>query len=210
VRSLALAVAAFLVAFPAPLVAQGFDGVIRYVASGAQYARPDTATQITKGSKIRWGTIIDDSTVRFVLMPDRKQYLEMPDSAMGSDDFIAMPRNGSIVNTGNVDTIAGIPCELWHYSGTKADGSPDVSDACLAKHAGLMLNRQGGHTALYFAAGGWIFQSILSLETGILKVTENGDVTFTVISAQPMEVADSVFAPPSNYRPLKLPSRSSR
>jgi hypothetical protein len=189
----------------APLAAQGFDGVIQFVASGAHYAHPDTSTQISKGSRLRWGNLIDNDSIRITLIPERKQYLEMPGSTRGYTDLILMAKSGHVERTTITDTVAGIPCGIWHFAGTNPDGSADVSDACITKNAGLMLNRQGGHTALYIAAGGWTFREVLTLDSGILKVTENGETTFVVLSAQAMSVPDSTFAPPRKYRKLVLP-----
>jgi hypothetical protein len=193
------------VASNARLEAQGFDGVIQFVASGAHYPHPDTMTQLSKGSMLRWGNIIDDDSVRFALMPDRKQYLMMPGGARQYGDVLEMAKSGHVAKANITDTVAGIPCEVWRYEGKFDDGRPDVSDVCIATNAGLMQNRLGGHTALYHAAGAGTFQEVLKLSTGILRHTDNGVVTFVVLSAQPMDVPDSIFLPPRKYKALVLP-----
>jgi hypothetical protein len=114
------------VASNARLEAQGFDGVIQFVASGAHYPHPDTMTQLSKGSMLRWGNIIDDDSVRFALMPDRKQYLTMPGGARQYGDVLEMAKSGHVAKANITDTVAGIPCEVWRYEGKLDDGRPDA------------------------------------------------------------------------------------
>ena len=186
----------------APLAAQRFEGTIRFVANAGGEAQADTFTQVSKGSSLRWGPLIDDDSIRYLLIPQRKQYLEMSGESRGYSDVILLPKNGHISQSNITDTVAGIPCERWHYAGTNRDGSADVSDTCITINAGLMLNRQGGHTALYFAAGGYSFRDLYRFDTGILKVTQNGKTTFEVVSAQQMSTPDSAFVPPRKYTRL--------
>lgn len=187
------------------LGAQRFDGVTRFAVYDKRFpdSHADTMTQLSKGSNLRWNNLIDDDSVRFVLIPERKEYIEMPGSERGFSDLLLLPKNGHVSNSNLVDTVAGIPCSVWHYEGTHGDGSLEDDDICIAKGAGLMLNRQGGHTGLFFAAGGYTFREVLTLDMGILRSTENGEVKFVVLSATPGSVPDSIFVPPKKYKRFK-------
>lgn len=210
--NICVAAACLLATTAAPAAAQGFQGVMQFVSYENHTDAPDTLTQFTKGSKIRFegmgkggGAMIMDGNNRLILMPDQKKYMVMP---MNADKFDHKPtemKKGTAVRTGKTETVAGIPCEIWHYTGAKEDGTPETGDACLAKGAGLMINRlAGGRMAQYFAQGGAAFGEALASGMGIMKATSDGKVALVAIKAQATSVPDAMFVAPSDYTPVDL------
>lgn len=196
------------------LTAQGFDGVMQFVSYEKKSEQPDTLTQMTKGSKIRFegmgkrgGAMIMDGTNRLVLIPDQKQYVNMPASFGGREAAAeAAKHRGVAEKTGKLENIAGIPCEVWHYKGTDDDGKAEEGDVCLAKGAGLMINRlSGGMAGHIFDAGGQAFNDAISKGAGIMKVTNNGKVVLVAVRAQASSVPDAMFAPPAGYTKMEMP-----
>jgi hypothetical protein len=208
-----LIVAGITATAAARLPAQQFDGVMQFVSYEGHSDRPDTMTQITKGSKIRFegmgkrgGAMIFDGTNRIILLPDQKAYMNMPDN-FGADaaDAEMAKHHGTAAPTGKTETIAGIPCADWHYKGTKADGSPEEGEACIAKGAGMMVNRlSGGMAGKYFDAGGQAFADVMKSGAGVMKVTNNGKVSFVAVKAQATSVPDAMFAPPADYTKMDM------
>lgn len=208
-----VAAATLLAITAAPVAAQGFDGVIRFVSYEGHSGQPDTMTQITKGSKIRFegmgrggGAMIIDGDRRIVLMTDRKQWMEMP-MDFGSKDMAAeaAKHQGTAVPTGKTETVAGIPCADWHYKGTNDDGTAEEGDACVAKNAGMMINRlSGGMAGRYFTAGGPQFAEAMKNGAGVMKVTRNGKTVFEAISVAKTSVPDAMFAAPPDYTKLDM------
>jgi hypothetical protein len=208
-----LAAACVLATASSRLAAQGFDGVTQFVSYEDHPDHPDTMTQITKGSKIRFegigkggGAMIMDGTNRIIILPEQKQYMELPES-FGSKHAAteSAKHHGVAVETGKKETVAGIKCEDWHYKGTDEDGKPEEGDVCIAKGAGLMINRlSGGMTEHVFDAGGQAFNDAIKNGAGILKVTGNGKVLLVAVKAQPTSVPDAMFAPPSGYTKLDM------
>jgi len=204
---LCLAAACILAAASARLSAQGFDGAIQFVTYGNHTDRPDTMTQITKGSKIRFeglgkngAAMIIDGTNRLILIPEQKQYMEVPMSLGGRETAEAAKHQGSAERTGKTENIAGIPCQVWHYKRVKDDGSREEGDVWVAKGAGLMISRlSGGYSAHYFNAGGQAFSDEMEKGAGVMKVTTNGKVAFVAVSAKATSVPDAMFAPPPGY-----------
>jgi Domain of unknown function (DUF4412) len=148
-----------------------------------------------------------DGNTRMVLLPDQKQYMELPANfgAKEAADEISK-QHGTAEKTGKTENIAGIPCAVWHYKGTKDDGTPEEGEACVAKGAGLMINRlSGGMAGTYFNSGGAAFAAEMKNGGGIMKVTENGKVAFTAIKVQATSVPDAMFAPPAGYTKMGIP-----
>jgi copper(I)-binding protein len=212
---LCLAAACVLATASARLSAQGFDGVIQFASYENHSDHPDTMTQITKGSKIRFegmgrngGAMIMDGTNRIILIPERKQYMNMPanvgEHAAAAE---ASKHRGTAERTGKTETIAGIPCEDWHYKGTRSDGTPEEGEACVAKGAGLMINRlSGGMAGHVFTAGGEAFAEAIRSGAGIMKVTNNGKISFVAVNAKATSVPDAMFAPPPDYTKMDMGS----
>ena len=201
---LCLAAACLLGVASARLSAQGFDGVMQFVSS-EHGDKPDTITQMTKGSKMRFegmgrggGAMIMDGNSRLILMPEQKQYMIIPIAPDNTP--VKQKKQGTAVKTGKTETVAGIRCEVWHYTGVKNDGTPQDGDACLAKGAGLMIGRLAvGRMAMYFTEGGQAFSQALASGMGIMKVTSNGKTDLVAIKAQVTSVPDAMFSPPSDY-----------
>lgn len=174
--------------------------------------QPDTITQITKGSKTRMegmghgGAMIMDGSSRIVILPEEKQYMELPmnfgERAAGRE---SAKHHGVAEKTGKTETIAGIPCEDWHYKGTSSDGTPEEGEACVAKGAGLMIGRlAGGMTRHLFDSGGQEFNDAINNGGGLMKVTSNGKISFIAVKAQATSVPDAMFAPPSGYTKMDM------
>ncbi len=205
--------ACLLVTATPQLFAQGFNGVIQFVSYENHPEHPDTMTQMTKGNKIRMegmgrggGAMIMDGTSRIVIIPERKQYVEMPMSFGGKDAANEMSKHhGVAVKTGKTETIAGIPCEDWHYKGTNDDGETEEGDVCVAQGAGLMLNRiAGGITQHMFDEGGQAFSDAMKNGGGLMKATNNGKVSFVAVKAQATSLPDAMFAPPAGYTKMDM------
>jgi hypothetical protein len=195
------------------LSAQQFDGVIQFVSYEGHSDRPDTMTQMTKGSKMRFegmgrsgGAMIFDGTNRIILLPEQKSYMNMPANfGAGAADAEMAKHHGTAEPTGKTETIAGIPCADWHFKGTKADGSPEEGEACVAKGAGMMIGRlSGGMAGKFFDAGGQAFADAIKNGAGIMKVTTNGKLSFVAVKAQATSLPDAMFVPPPDYKQMDM------
>lgn len=195
------------------LSAQQFDGVIQFVSYQGHSDRPDTMTQMTKGSKMRiegmgkrGGAMIFDGTNRIILLPDQKSYMNMPDNFGGAAADAEMAKHhGTAEPTGKTETIAGVPCADWHFKGTKSDGSPEEGEACVAKGTGMMIGRMSGMMAgKYFDAGGQAFADAIKNGAGIMKVTTNGKLAFVAVKVQATSLPDAMFVPPPDYKQMSM------
>lgn len=196
------------------LSAQGFDGVIQFV-SYENANHPDTMTQLTKGSKIRFegmgrgnGAMIMNGNTRLILLADQKKYMEMP-ANLGAREATeeGSKHHGVAEKTGKTEVVAGVPCNVWHYKGTKSDGSAEEGEACIARGTGFMINRlSGGMAGNYFNAGGAAFATEMKNGGGIMKVTENGKLSLVAVKVQATSVPDAMFAPPPDYTKMDMGS----
>jgi hypothetical protein len=195
-----------------PLVAQGFDGVIQFVSYENHSEQPDTMTQMTKGNKIRMegmgrgGAMIMNGTSRIVIIPEQKQYMELPadfgDKAAARE---SAKHHGVATKTGKTENVAGIPCEDWHYKGTDDDGKAQEGDVCVAQGAGLMINRlAGGMMEHIFDEGGEAFSDAIKNGGGLMKATHNGKISFVAVKAQATSLPDAMFAPPAGYTKMDM------
>ena len=215
---LCFAAACLLATGTSRLAAQGFQGVIQFVSYERDSNEPDTMTQITKGSKIRFeglgrmgGAMIMDGTNRIILMPDKKQYMNMPADFGGRGAAEAAKHRGVAVKTGKTENVAGIPCEDWHYKGTDEDGKSEEGEVCVANGAGFMMNRlSGGMMSHMFDAGGPAFNDAMNAGGGIMKATNNGKLVFVAIRAEKSAVPDALFVPPADYTALTMPAGMGR
>lgn len=216
---LCLAIACLLTATATRLSAQGFNGVIQFLSYEGHPDAPDTMTQITKGSKIRFegmgdqgGAMIMDGDKRIILLPDQKKWIAMPANFGGKETAEeSIKHRGTAVKTGKIETIAGIPCEDWHYKGTKDDGTPEEGDACIAKGAGVMINRlSGGMVGKMFSAGGQGLAEAMKNGGGIMKITDKGRVVLVAVKAQATSVPDAMFLPPAGYTEMTMPGMGGR
>jgi hypothetical protein len=209
---LLLGAAGLLAAAAPPLQAQGFDGVIQFVSYENHPEHPDTMTQMTKGNKMRLegmghgGAMIMNGTSRIIILPEQKQYMELPADFGGKAAVRETAKHhGIAVKTGKTENVAGIPCEDWHYKGTDEDGKPQEGDVCVAKGAGFMLNRlAGGITEHMFDEGGQAFSDALKNGGGLMKATNNGKVAFVAVKAQATSLPDAMFEPPAGYTKMDM------
>ena len=209
-----LTAACLLATTTAPLAAQGFEGAIQFVNYDRKTGAPkDTMTQITKGSKIRLegighgGAMIMDGDKRIFVMPEKKSYMMMPASMMEGDANDKIEKKvGTAENTGRTLTVAGVKCDVWHYKGTKDDGTPQEGDACLAPGTGMMVGKFMSRRMPQYFTGGKALSEALMKGMGVMQASENGKVVFTAISVKPASVPDAVFAPPPDYKALDMSS----
>ncbi len=213
---IALAAACALVGGSNGLTAQGFDGIIKFV-SYENAANPDTMTQITKGSKIRFegmgkgvdnegGAMIMNGDTRLILLTEQKMYMELP-ASLGAREVAkeSSKHRGVAEKTGKTEVVAGVPCNVWHYKGTNDDGAAEDGEVCMAKGTGFMVNRlAGGMEAQYFDAGGAAFVAEMKNGGGIMKVTENGKVKLVAVKVEATSVPDAMFAPPPGYTKMGM------
>jgi Domain of unknown function (DUF4412) len=170
-------------------------------------------TQMTKGNKTRLegmgrggGAMIMNGTSRIIILPEQKQYMELPAGFGGKDaERESAKHHGIAVKTGKTENVAGISCEDWHYKGTDEDGKPQEGDVCVAKGAGFMLNRLGGGvTEHMFDEGGQAFGDALKNGGGLMKATNNGKIAFVAVKAQATSLPDAMFAPPAGYTKMDM------
>src|SRR5207253_8889667 len=109
------------------------------------------------------GMMIMNGTNRIIVLPDQKQYMELPmNFGERAGEKEVAKHNGVAEKTGKTETIAGITCDDWHYSGKSRDDKPEEGDACVAQGAGLMIGRlAGGVTRHLFGAGGKEFNDAI-------------------------------------------------
>jgi hypothetical protein len=204
-RAMLYVVAACLLAATAvPVAAQGFDGVMKFVVRQETGSAADTLTQFTKGSKVRFegmgsgGALISDGNHWFTLLPGTKHYMVVP--AMKQEGPELGRQNGTAVKTGKMETVAGISCEVWHFTGMKDSQTTESGDACLAKGAGLMVGRMTvNDMGRQFNAAGLAYNQARSSGMGVLRVTTNGRVMLEAFKAEARSVADETFKAPPGY-----------
>jgi hypothetical protein len=188
----------------APVAAQGFDGVMKFAVRQETGGAADTLTQFTMGSKIRFegmgsgGALISDGDKWFTLIPGTKHYMIVP--AIKQEGAELGRQNGTAVKTGKMETVAGISCEVWHFTGMKDTQTAESGDACLAKGAGLMVGRMTvNDMGRQFDAAGIAYNQARSSGMGVMKVTTNGRVVLETIKAEVKSVSDETFKAPPGY-----------
>jgi len=172
-------------------------------------------TQFTRGGKIRFdglgksgGAMIINGDNRIMLMPERKQYMDVPANlGEGAAAAEAAKHRGTAEKTGKTETIAGVPCTDWHYRSTKADGSADEGEVCIAQGVGLMINQiSGGMAAHMFTAGGDAFAAAMASGAGVMKVTTNGKLSLIAVNVKATSVPEAIFVAPPDYTKLDMGS----
>ena len=171
-RTLHAALCACILAYAAigttPVAAQtGFEGVITF----KQYRKSDgtysTLVQTTKGHKVRWQGMGNDSSVMIfdgdahsmlIVQPDKKTYMTITQADMEQmaammkpmEDKMKANKGASdgdkdkafdidVKNTGRHETVAGVSCEVWHGTTTE-DGKKKEGEACVAPGVGFAFN----------------------------------------------------------------------
>lgn len=233
-RHLMLAAAAAVVggAGAPSLAAQtGFNGVITFKQD--RDGKPATFVQTTKGRKVRLegfgsdsGALIVDGDAKVMMMvdPRQKQYMVMTDedakqmAAMAEQMKMKRPEAAqgqmSFTNTGRRETVAGVPCEVWHgtYSGGDKTEQRE-GDACMAKGVGFALAEITlGNPMLQRGGPGWAqmqqYHELVAGGKGILKATtvKDGKVTTELEATriEPKVVSDDAFKPPAGYTEIRM------
>src|SRR2546425_3102072 len=114
----------------------GFNGVITFTDYWHN-GQPSTFVQTTKGHKVRLdgmggrqGTMIVDGDAKVMTMvePEQKRYITMTDEDMKQSQALMAPMlqkakgmnqhsepgKFNFSNTGRTETVAGVPCQVWH------------------------------------------------------------------------------------------------
>jgi hypothetical protein len=220
-----------LVARPATVTAQGsFEGVVHYDMTGpnGQTVQP---VYYVKGAKTRMVMsaggqemvmLMDNDAGKWMaLMPQQKMYMTMDLGAMAermpkSDTPGATPEF-TLEATGKTETIAGISCDDYHLNvaekGTEAD-------LCVAKGMGYfmgmsapsrggMMGRMGDAMSGNMPSG-WQ-QYARALEGGAfllrMEMRKGGKTQMSMVATdvEKKPLDDDLFAPPSDYREMKMP-----
>ena len=215
------------------LAAQGsFEGVVQYRMTG-QSGQPMEPVYYVKGGKIRLEmnaggqmaiVLVDvESGSMTALMPAEKMYLTMSVAAMAQNLPAAhAPSDVSvkIEPTGEKETVAGISCEHYRVTQSKDDTQADL---CLAKgmgsFMGLSAPAAGGpmtgmgrmpgmgmvppgaaELAKQFKDGAFLLK---------MNVKKSGktEVTKVATRVERKSLDASLFAPPSDYREMRMPGR---
>jgi hypothetical protein len=229
---LAAVAAAMAGAGASSLAAQtGFNGVITFKQD--RDGKPATFVQTTKGRKVRLegfgsdsGALIVDGDAKVMMMVDPKErrYMVMTDEdakqmaamteQMKAKHPDAAQGQMSFTNTGRRETVAGVPCEVWHgtYSGGEKTEKRE-GDACMAKGVGFALAEITlGNPMLQRGAPGWSqmqqYHDLVAGGKGILKATtlEDGKVTteLEATKIEPKVVSDDAFKPPAGYTEMRM------
>ena len=212
----------------------GFNGVITFT-NYARNGQPSTFVQTTKGRKVRLdgmageqGTMIVDGDTKVMMMvqPDKKQYITMTDEDMKQAQAMMAPMmekakgmnqhadagKYSFSNTGRTETVAGVPCQVWHgvYTG---QSKKEEGEACVASGVGFALAeltfanpmaQKGGAGYEQFEQ----YRQVVGGNKGILKVTkiENGKPVPEMVATkiERKVVSDDAFEPPAGYTEVKM------
>jgi hypothetical protein len=123
------------------------------------------------------------------------------------------PGKYSFSNTGRTETVAGVPCQVWHGVYTGDEGKKDEGDACVANGVGFALAeltfanpmaQRGGTGYEQFEQ----YRQLVGGNKGILKVTKVEDgKPVTEMEATKIErklVSDDAFKPPAGYTEVKM------
>lgn len=127
-----------------------FEGVVTMKEQTGSGAIKQQKTEIyyMKGSKIRIESLDSnasgepktivledtDSGKMVGLFPSRKQYMSMNFGALVDDSMV---EGSTVARTGQKDTIAGQPCEYWHWSIVGEDA--ESGDVCITKGLGNLV-----------------------------------------------------------------------
>jgi hypothetical protein len=229
----AAAVAAAAGARPASVAAQtGFNGVITFI-DYPQSGKPRTFVQTTKGHKVRLdgmggeqgAMIVDgDAKVMMMVQPEKKQYFTMTEEDVKQSQAMmapmlerakgtnrhAEPGKYSFSNTGRTETVAGVPCQVWHGVYTD-EGKKQEGDACVANGVGFALAELTFANPMRGGTGYEQFEQYRQLvggNKGILKVTkiEDGKTVpqMEATKIEPKVVSDDAFKPPLGYTEVKM------
>jgi hypothetical protein len=160
------------------------------------------------GGPTRQGVIIFDRAAgtRTMMMAERKMYITMPASTLPQ---VAPAATTSFEKTGKSKVIAGVPCEVYHGTGT-SNGQTTEADVCIAKGVGLnnfdfpMTAGPTGGLPPEMAA----LKEVLK-DGGAIEVvsTKNGQGGFTMTATKidRSVPSDDQFVPPPDYHTMQMP-----
>lgn len=234
VRSpLCLLVPAALMLGSGALAAQGsFEGVVHYrmTGQGGQVMEP---VYYVKGGKARVEMnaagqmaimLIDvESGAMTALMPAQKMYITMNVAAMAQNlpqDRAHPDADVKFAPTGQKETIAGITCEHYRMTQSKDDTQADF---CLAKGMGTFMGlnvpagggpmsgmgRLPGMGSLPPGAAEFAktFKDGAFLLKMDLKESDKNEMSMVATQVDRKSLDPALFAPPSDYREMKMPGR---
>ena len=213
------------------LAAQGsFEGAVQVRISG-QGGQAIPPVYYIKGGKTRVEMnasgqtavmLMDlDAGTMLALMPAQKMYLTMDIETTAGQFPKERARAGADLTfkaTGQRETIAGVPCE--HYGATDPEDGSQV-DLCLAKGMGTFLGvsvpagngpmgsmgRMGGMGSL--PPGAEQFARTFKDGAFLLKMEAKkggkAEMTMVVTRLEKKPLDASLFAPPKDYRAMRMP-----
>jgi hypothetical protein len=211
---------------------RSFEGVVQYRMTG-QGGQPMEPVYYVKGGKTRlemntrgqMGVMLIDleSGAMTALMPAQKMYLTMNVGAMAQGLSAEHPHdeaNVKIEPTGQKETIAGIACEHYRITGSEDEAQADV---CLAKGMGTFMGvsapaaggpmsgmgRMPGMGAMPPGAAELAkqFKDGAFLLKMDLKKSGKTEMSMVATRVERKSLDASLFAPPSDYREMKMPGR---
>ena len=212
----------------------GFNGVITFT-NYSHSGQASTFVQTTKGRKVRLdgmggeqGAMIVDGDAKVVTMvqPEKKQYITMTDEDMKQAQAMMAPMmerskgmnqhpdagKYSFSNTGRTETVAGVPCQVWH--GVYTDqGKKEEGEACVASGVGFALAELTFANPMAHKGGAGYeqfeqYRQLVGGNKGILKITKIEDgkpvpqMVATKIERTP--VSDDAFKPPAGYTEVRM------
>lgn len=195
-----------LVAAPSTrLAAQGFEGVIVFQVRFFS-EKGFTVTQMTKGSKLRIegmggaGNVMILNGDKVIDLDDAKKTY----SVRGVNDIGPMAtsemHSASIVRTGKIDTVAGVPCEVWHFKKLHPGEKTEESDICVSKKMGFGIWRMmGGAAASYFNGDQAFVDMLAKSGGGMMRNSQNGVNQIVALKVEAKPIPDAMFAPPPGY-----------
>jgi hypothetical protein len=213
---------ALALAFAGSASAQNhFTGSVTYEIHSAD-GKTITLVEMQKGDKTRLdvqsaptaagapmqAAIIFDRAAgtRTMMMVDRKMYITLPASTL--PQVTPAGATTSFTNTGKTKVVAGVPCQVYHGTGT-ANGQTTEADACIAKGVGLnnmdfpMTAGPTGGLPPEMAA----LKEVLK-DGGAIEVisTRNGQAfTMTAMKIDRSVPNDDKFVPPPDYHTMQMP-----
>ena len=220
VRKLSV-VAAIVTAMPAA-AQSSFEGVIVFTATSAGRPATDTMIQTTKGSMLRFETVLKPGQkeqgamiydfkahTMTVLMMHEKKYMIMP--IKQTETMTKAIGDVKLTKTGRTATVAGVSCQIYHASRTNERGTKE-GEACFAKGVGLAMmdifagmgGRGGGNSAVE------AFHDLAKEDLHMLKAWELKDGseqgTLEAVKIDRKSVDASLFAIPAGFTKVEMPS----
>jgi len=195
----------------------GFSGSYTVVTTD-ESGKQTTAVVTQKPGKMRWDlkdastpmAMIYDANAKTstVLMHSQKLYMTQPQGQHApSTESSSSAEKGTLTKTGQSKVVAGVPCEVYHYSGFNRDRKEE-GDACVAKGVGFnpldMESALGGRGVTMPNAPG--LREMLTGGYGILEVSTVHDgkpvTDFQVTSIDRSSPSDAAFMPPPDYHAM--------